>query len=376
MNGIKMLRGMGAVALLICLLCVLPAAAEELNSDYEYQPETEYETGFVSPAAKPYSAVSNSRSSSLLSSIRGANRSDPYSARTPAPTPQPAYSRGSGYSSPYSVRTPASSPQPAYTRGSNYSSPYSTRTPAVSAQTGSVRGSGSYMNPARTPAPTPTPSAARPNGGSYADTLRRMELSSRYLSAGNRGVQPTIANTAAPGAASGQPAAVNPAQNIPKQNEEAPGETELDGLPTDNTLCLVGLGFQLNPDGSMQPELIGRLEMLKRAAEKYPQAIIVCTGGHTASNNSSVSEAGQMAEWLVRNGVDASRILVEGSSLTTQENAAYTLGLLEQSHPEVTSIAIVTSDYHMDTGVELFRNQSWLMGDRYTVTAGETYSTW
>ena len=32
-----------------------------------------------------------------------------------------------------------------------------------------------------------------------------------------------------------------------------------DGLPEDDTLCLVALGFQLNPDGTMRDELVERL---------------------------------------------------------------------------------------------------------------------
>ena len=54
-----------------------------------------------------------------------------------------------------------------------------------------------------------------------------------------------------------------------------------DGLPDDDTLCLVALGFQLNPDGTMREELVERLKVLQAASEKYPQAVIVCTGGRS-----------------------------------------------------------------------------------------------
>ena len=140
-------------------------------------------------------------------------------------------------------------------------------------------------------------------------------------------------------------------------------------------LCLVVLGLQLNPDGSMQPELIGRLETLVTAAKKNPQAIIVCTGGHTAMNNRAVSEAGQMADWLRKHGIDSGRILVESKAITTQDNAVYTLELLGRSHPEISKIAIITSDYHMNDGVELFASQAGRMGSRITVTAGSAWST-
>ena len=58
-----------------------------------------------------------------------------------------------------------------------------------------------------------------------------------------------------------------------------------DGLPDDDSLCLVVLGFQLEEDGTMREELIERLKVAKRCAEKYPNALIVCTGGATATLN-------------------------------------------------------------------------------------------
>ena len=139
------------------------------------------------------------------------------------------------------------------------------------------------------------------------------------------------------------------------------------------SLCLVALGLQLNPDGSMQQELIGRLEMLVIAAKKNPDAIIVCTGGHSAVNNRAVSEGGQMAAWLRKKGIDSDRILVESNAMTTQDNAVYTLKLLNRYHPEVSRIAIITSDYHMDDGVQLFTAQANRMGSRITVTPGKAW---
>lgn len=127
-----------------------------------------------------------------------------------------------------------------------------------------------------------------------------------------------------------------------------------DGLPDTDELCLVGLGFQLNPDGSMKDELIHRLETLKHCAEKYPNAVVVCTGGGTARDNPTATEAGEMAKWLRNNGVEASRILVENRSRTTAQNAIYTLEILKKECPQVSKLAIISSDYHIETGRLLF----------------------
>ncbi len=125
-------------------------------------------------------------------------------------------------------------------------------------------------------------------------------------------------------------------------------------LPRDDSLCLVALGFQLNPDGTMREELVRRLEGLLACAEQYPEALIACTGGGTASANPQVTEAGAMADWLRAHGVDDSRILTEDRSLTTAQNAMFTCRILRERYPQVSRLAIVSSDYHIATGTLLF----------------------
>ncbi len=126
-----------------------------------------------------------------------------------------------------------------------------------------------------------------------------------------------------------------------------------DGLPEDNSLCLVVLGFQLQPDGGMDPELVGRCETALACAGQYPNAWVLVTGGGTALRKPEVTEAGQMAAWLVEHGVAQERILVEARSRTTAENASYSDAIL-YAHPEIRSLAIVTSDYHVGMGSLMF----------------------
>ena len=135
-----------------------------------------------------------------------------------------------------------------------------------------------------------------------------------------------------------------------------------DGLPDDNSLCIVVLGYQLNADGTMKDELIGRLETALDNADKYPNAYILVTGGGTASANSSATEADCMAEWLIENGIAEDRVIIENMSKTTAENALFSYAILDRDYPEVSSIAIVTSDYHIPLGCMLFNSE--LMLDR------------
>ncbi len=141
-----------------------------------------------------------------------------------------------------------------------------------------------------------------------------------------------------------------------------------DGLPDTDELCIVVLGFQLNPDGTMRDELIERLKVALNSAEKYPKAYVVCTGGGTAAENPSASEAGEMAKWLEEHGIGKERIIVENYSITTAQNAIFTYDILTSLYPSVKKLAIVSSDYHIATGELLFKAEAMI---RATVPGNE-----
>ncbi len=133
-----------------------------------------------------------------------------------------------------------------------------------------------------------------------------------------------------------------------------------DGLPDTDELCIVVLGFQLEPDGTMKEELVRRLNVALASAEKYPNAYIVCTGGGTAAENEAATESGEMAKWLIANGIDKRRVIVEDNSVTTAQNAIFTYDILVSRYPSVKKLAIVSSDYHIATGELLFKAETIL----------------
>ncbi len=141
-----------------------------------------------------------------------------------------------------------------------------------------------------------------------------------------------------------------------------------DGLPDTEELCIVALGFQLEPDGTMRKELTERLKVVLASAEKYPKAYIVCTGGGTAPENDAATEAGEMAKWLIANGIDKNRVIVEDNSLTTAQNAIFSYDILTTHYPDVRYLAIVSSDYHIATGTLLFEAEAIL---RASTVGGE-----
>lgn len=127
-----------------------------------------------------------------------------------------------------------------------------------------------------------------------------------------------------------------------------------DGLPNDNSLCIVTLGFQLDQTtGEMQPELIDRLNVTLASAQKYPNAYIAVTGGGTSPADPTKTEGDEMAAWLIEHGVDEDRIIVENKAPTTVGNATNTFALLKEK-PEVKSIAMISSASHIQRAVAIF----------------------
>ena len=144
-----------------------------------------------------------------------------------------------------------------------------------------------------------------------------------------------------------------------RNNEEMEVHRDVlpDGLPQDDTLCIVILGYGLRADGSMKEELIDRLVVGLASALKYPNAWVCVTGGATAADTDD-TEAGQMAAWLVEKGLDPGRVILETRSLSTTDNARNVYGILRDRYPQVDSIAVVTSDYHIRWGVSMFTTVS------------------
>ena len=130
-------------------------------------------------------------------------------------------------------------------------------------------------------------------------------------------------------------------------------DTIPDDLPADDSLCIVVMGFGLNADGTMRQELVNRLNVALSFALQYPNAYVLVTGGQTGAVD-GVTEAGQMAAWLQKQGLSKSRIIQETQSLSTTANAVNCYKLLTRAYPQVDAIAVVTSDYHIAQSCAMF----------------------
>lgn len=106
--------------------------------------------------------------------------------------------------------------------------------------------------------------------------------------------------------------------------------------------AIVILGYGLNGNGTMAPELVRRVTAGKAQAQTTTTAPIVVTGG---APKAGVTEASTMQKWLVANGIDASRITAEGNSGSTVANAQNTAAILAAQG--ISNIILVTSPNHI-----------------------------
>ena len=113
--------------------------------------------------------------------------------------------------------------------------------------------------------------------------------------------------------------------------------------------------------------------MALASAEKYPNAYILCTGGGTNPSNPHVTEAGQMASWLKKQGIASERIIVEELAFSTEDNVLNSYRILSRDYPQVKSITLVSSDYHLRRCHLLFTAGILLMDMPYTIVGDAAF---
>ena len=75
-----------------------------------------------------------------------------------------------------------------------------------------------------------------------------------------------------------------------------------------------------------------------------------------------------MGAWFMAKGLSHNRLILEDKSLSTTENAKNSLSLLWRDYPQVESIAIVSSDYHIRWGSTVFSAMNLLHGEENRIT--------
>ncbi len=96
-------------------------------------------------------------------------------------------------------------------------------------------------------------------------------------------------------------------------------------------------------DGAPSLMLSRRLSAAYEYLSEYPDAVAIVSGGK--GPDEEISEAECMKQWLLNQGIDPSKIIMEDKSTDTAENLKYSKELLEQNGLG-SDIVLVTDSFH------------------------------
>ncbi len=130
-----------------------------------------------------------------------------------------------------------------------------------------------------------------------------------------------------------------------------------------NVAGIIVLGGAVDPDTSKVrgiPTLnddAERMTSLVYLARQYPDARLAFTGGNGALAHGTLAEADVARELFTELGVDQSRIVYEGRSRNTYENAVLLKALVKPQPGQLWLLD--TSAWHMPRSVGIFRRVGW-----------------
>lgn len=114
--------------------------------------------------------------------------------------------------------------------------------------------------------------------------------------------------------------------------------------------AIIVLGAQVKADGSLSVQLQWRLEAALAAWQARNRPVIVCGG---QGDNEPCTEAECMKTFLMAHGIPESMILTDDKSVNTFQNMKNAQALLPVT---VTSVLLVTSDYHLPRALCIARD--------------------
>lgn len=123
-------------------------------------------------------------------------------------------------------------------------------------------------------------------------------------------------------------------------------------------LVAVILGNRLNDDGSITDIMECRLKSALEINQLFKPQFIVVSGG-VANEKAGISEAETMRDYLVKCGIASDKIVMEDQSLTTKQNAEFSVPICAKLG--ATEILLCTSLEHMSRNflnpIKLFQKE-------------------
>ena len=126
---------------------------------------------------------------------------------------------------------------------------------------------------------------------------------------------------------------------------------------------IIVLGAQVRTDGP-SPVLRYRLDQAVEYLNENPDTVCIVSGGQ--GSNEPWPEAEGMAQYLQQKGIDATRILLEDQSQTTEQNITNS----KKQMKDGASVGIVTNNFHVFRAVQIAKKYG--LSDACGIAAGST----
>lgn len=97
-----------------------------------------------------------------------------------------------------------------------------------------------------------------------------------------------------------------------------------------------------------------RLDAALIYAKEYPHVKLVLSGGRGPDED--IEEAVVMKDFLLENGIDEDRLLLEDKATSTYENLLFSQEMLPS---DINSVTLITSDYHLNRAKILANKLGW-----------------
>lgn len=121
-------------------------------------------------------------------------------------------------------------------------------------------------------------------------------------------------------------------------------ERNVVGSIMDKKIVVVVLGNRLNDDGTISKIQEERLHLVMEIEKEFNPECYILSGG-VANKVAVISEADAMYDYLVVHGIDEKKLIKENKSLTTVENAKFSVSIAKSLNPDV--LMVCTSSYHL-----------------------------
>lgn len=103
------------------------------------------------------------------------------------------------------------------------------------------------------------------------------------------------------------------------------------------------LGNRLNDDGTITVIQEERLQLALEIEKKFNPDYYILSGG-LANPNANITEAEAMYNYLINKGIAKEKLIMEKQSLTTVENAFYSIPIVKKLNAN--TLIICSSPYH------------------------------